>query len=232
MRLEEPSFLALLQDTLRAEYPRVLQEQQVAVVMGAGGMPTSMPAGIQWRYKSRDGDWSVVLQRNSAGLETTRYDDYEAFERRLGELLSALAKLEITVCERLGLRYINELEHDEGRRPSDWKHLLREDLLGMASEEFLEGGDLVHAVQDIRTARGDQTLVVRHGYVSGRDEVNRRQPYYLLDLDHFRQGLRDFEEEALLRESRAFHEVISRVFEMTLQPNMREQMRDEGPVDA
>jgi hypothetical protein len=36
----------------------------------------------------------------------------------------------------------------------------------------------------------------------------------------------------LLRESRAFHEVISRVFEMTLQPNMREQMRDEGPVDA
>jgi uncharacterized protein (TIGR04255 family) len=228
MRFDEPAFQGSLQEALRVEYPRVQQEQQIAVTMGLGGGLVSSPAGAQWRYQDLDGAWSVVLQRNFAGLETSRYDDYEDFEQRLSRLLQALAQHGITVCERLGLRYINEFRHADGARPSDWKILLREDLLGIASEELLDGR-IEHAVQDIRTTRVDGTLVMRHGFVNGGDG---RGPYYLLDLDHFREGPRDYDEEAVLREARTFHETISRVFEMTLQPAMRKHMQDEGPIDA
>jgi uncharacterized protein (TIGR04255 family) len=229
MRFDEPAFQGSLQEALRAEYPRVQQEQQIAVAMAAGGGLASTPAGIQWRYQDLDGRWSVVLQRNFAGLETNGYDDYEDFEQRLSRLLRALAQLGITVSERLGLRYINEFKHADGSRPSDWKVLLRDDLLGIASEELLDG-EIVHAVQDIRTTRVDGTLVMRHGFVNGGDDG--RGPYYLLDLDHFREGPRDFDEEALLNEGRSFHEAISRVFELTLRPAMRQHMRDEGLIDA
>lgn len=227
MRFEDPAFQGSLQEALRAEYPRVQQEQQMAVAVGPGGGLVSTPAGAQWRYQDLDGTWSVVLQRNFAGLETNSYNHYEDFEQRLSRLLRALAQLGITVSERLGLRYINEFTHVEGSRPSDWRVLLREDLLGIASEELLDG-EIVHAVQDIRTTRVDGTLVMRHGFVNG----DGRGPYYLLDLDHFREGPRDYGEEALLREARTFHKAISRVFELTLQPDMRKHMRDEGPIDA
>lgn len=229
MRFEEPALQGSLQEALRGEYPRVQQEQQMAVTVGPGGGLVSTPAGAQWRYQDLDGRWSVVMQRNFAGLETSNYDDFEDFEQRLARLLQVLAQLGITVCERLGLRYINEFRHSDGSHPSDWKALLRDDLLGIASEELLDG-EIVHAVQDIRTTRVDGTLVMRHGFVNVGD--NGRGPYYLLDLDHFREGPRDFDEEALLREARTFHETISRVFEMTLQPAMRKHMQDEGPINA
>ena len=228
MRFDEPAFQASAQEALRGEYPRVQQEQQLAVTVGSGGL-VSTPAGAQWRYRDLEGRWSVVLQRNFVGLETTDYDNFEEFSQRLAPVLRLLEDLDVKVCERLGLRYINEFRHADGVRPEDWKALLREDMLGVASGELL-GGEIAHAVQDIRTNRSDGTLVMRHGFVNS--DGDNRGPYYLLDLDYFREGPQAFDGESVLNQLRTFHDGISHVFEMTLKPAMREHLGDEGPLDA
>src|ERR1700733_8553533 len=86
MRFDEPTFQASVQEALRGAYPRVQQEQQLAVTVGSGGL-VSTPGGAQWRYRDLEGRWSVVLQRNFVGLETTNYDNFEEFSERLAPVL-------------------------------------------------------------------------------------------------------------------------------------------------
>lgn len=228
MRFDDPTFQASVQEMLRSEYPRNQQEQQVAVTLGPGGLISS-PAGAQWRYQDLDGQWSVVLQRNFAGLETNAYESYEIFATRLDGLLDLIEEVHVGVCERVGLRYINEFRHADGATPAAWKALLHEDLLGIAATDLVDG-EIAHAVQDIRAVRGDGTLVMRHGFVNVTDD--RRSPYYLLDLDYFQEGPRPFDRTALLEQFQRYHDEISRVFEATLKPAMREHLGDEGPIDA
>jgi len=227
LRFDEPAFQAKVQDALRADYPRMHQEQQVAVTVGPGGL-VSTPAGVQWRYEDLQAEWSVVLQGNSAGLETKKYRVFEDFAARLAPLLRVLTELGVTVCERLGLRYINEFRHEAAQLPQDWKSLLHEDLLGIAGGD-LWSGQIVHAIQEIRTKRSDGSFVVRHGYVNPDDG---RGSYYLLDLDYFDEEPRSFDEGGILSRLDDYHEEISKAFEMSLKPAMREHLGEEATIDA
>jgi uncharacterized protein (TIGR04255 family) len=226
-RFDESSLQAMIQDTLRSQYPRVQQEQQVAVMLGPNG-PAPTPGGVLWRYQTLEADWSIVVQRNSVGLETTAYSQFEDFERGLGELLGLLEQLGVTVLERVGLRYINEFRHEAVQHPRQWAGLLREQLLGIVGGDELTG-EIVHAIQDIRLTEPDGTLVIRHGYIGPGTGAD---PYYLLDLDYFDEQAHGYDRDDVLGRLRSYHAEISNIFEMSLSDGMRVHLKDQGPIDA
>jgi uncharacterized protein (TIGR04255 family) len=227
-RFEDASFLAAVQDALRDRYPRARQEQQLAVVVGPGG-PVQAPGATLWRYHDLDEAWSVVLQRDSAGLETTQYDRFEPFLERLVELVDVLRDAGIEVTERIGLRYINNLRHPKAKRPADWQPLLNEKLLGIVGGDQLEGAEIFQAIQEIRLTRTDGTFVLRHGYVGG--EAAQNEPYYLVDLDYFDERAKILDRSEIEAQLQDYHEEISRVWEMSLEDPMRQELQDEGAID-
>jgi uncharacterized protein (TIGR04255 family) len=226
-RFEDPAFLAHIHDALRDRYPRPRQEQQLAVVVGPAG-PAQTSGGTLWRYQDLAEEWSVVLQRDSAGLETTRYDQFEPFLERFMELLAVLIEVGVDVTERIGLRYVNELRHPEAYEPGDWRRLIEETLLGIVGGDQLEG-TIDHAIQEIRLARDDGTFVLRHGYVG--EKAAQGNPYYLLDLDYFEERAQSMQSSGIAGILAAYHEEISRVWEMSLKDPMREHLKDEGAID-
>jgi uncharacterized protein (TIGR04255 family) len=222
-RFDDPSFLAKIQDALRERYPRTRQEEQLAIVVGPAG-PVQAPGATLWRYHDLEEEWSVVLQRDSAGLETTKYDQFEPFEDRLLELVDVLQHAGVEVRERLGLRYVNELRHPEVETPADWRTMLNEDLLGIVGGPQLEG-ELSHAVQEIRLTRDDGSFVLRHGYVG---DVPGKAPFYLLDLDYFDERAVRLDRSQVEAQLQGYHNMISKVWEMSLDKPMRQELKDLG----
>jgi len=228
-RFNEPALQATIQEALRSRYPRVQQEQQMALTVGPSG-PVATPGDPLWRYQDLDGAWSVVMQRDAAGLETTAYDRYEDFASHLESVLDLLRELGVGIVERVGLRYINELRHSPARRPDDWAELVRKELLGIVRGSDLRG-DILHAIQDIRLRRPDGTLVIRHGFVGSQSADPSSSPYYLLDLDYFDdERARHLATDQVLEQLRAYHDEISRIFEMTITDDMRRILDDRGPI--
>lgn len=226
-RFEDPTFLAEFQDAVRHRYPLSREERQLGIVVGPGG-PVEIPGGVIWRYHDLERAWSIVLQRDSAGLETTDYDQFESFEERILELVRILRAVGVEVRERLGLRYVNELVHRDVGEPADWRTVLNQELLGIVGGPQLTGR-VAHAIQEIRLEQEDGSFVLRHGYVG---DAKPKDPFYLLDLDYFDEDAQTMDESSVRRQLRSYHDTISEVWEMSLGDQMRKELKDLGAIDV
>src|SRR5688572_2034801 len=106
-RFNERPFLAPFQEAIQAEYPRVAQEQQLAVKVTPKGVEPTGEA--LWRFSARDGAWSAVLGEGGLTLESRRYTSIDDFVARFERLLAAAVEcLGVEERTRLGVRFINE----------------------------------------------------------------------------------------------------------------------------
>jgi uncharacterized protein (TIGR04255 family) len=220
-RFDEPGALARFQDVLKDHYPRSAPEQQVAMTVGPAGA-VSGPAGTSfWRFQGIDDGWSVAIARDFVSLETTAYERFEHFQGRLTEVLDATLALGVTVRERLGLRYVDEIRHPEAERPGDWRELIEERLLGMVGGEEL-GDDVIQALQEIRLREHDGTLTVRHGYLG--KEATGADPFYLLDIDYFDERSQPLVPGQVIEQVNGYHRTIHNLFETAITEKLREYL--------
>jgi uncharacterized protein (TIGR04255 family) len=217
---EQPGFLGPLQQTLKKRYPRAVAEQQVGLTLSPAGASPIPPSQL-WRFRSDDEAWSFVVARDFAALETTAYQRFEDFHQRLDEAFLALAAIEVTNQERLGLRYVNEFSLPDASRPSAWREYLNPELLGMVGGDVL-GEDVIHAIEDIRIRQEDGILVLRHGFVGL--ELAEADPYYLLDFDYFDDRATGFDVSVALDQVSSYHRSIHDVFELSITDLMREHL--------
>jgi uncharacterized protein (TIGR04255 family) len=216
---EATATLAPFQRALADEYPMLQEEQQVAFAINAEGIAAT-PQNKVWRFRTIDGGRSIVLARDFVGLEATNYTMFTEFASDFRRAVAALGALDTPpkVFQRLGLRYLNELRHEEAHKPSDWKPFLNEELLGLVGGDLL--GDAVsQAVQEIRLNDDGVMLIVRHGYFG--PEATDNKPFYLIDLDCFSEATGEVEEDQILDRLREFHERVHNLFELSLTDAMR-----------
>jgi len=215
-RFNERPFLAPFQEALAAEYPRVGQEQQIAVKFSARGVE---PGGeMLWRFGDRDGSWSVVLSEGALTLESRKYTSIDEFVSRFQRVLQAAeTHLGVTERTRLGLRFINELRAPRADTLARWAQLLNPAFVGFAGSGVVEG-DVRHAFHELRTTRADGFLVIRHGLLAGTTveprpgEKPEEGPFYLIDLDYFVEAERELNVEAEAAQLRAYNEAIYQFF--------------------
>jgi uncharacterized protein (TIGR04255 family) len=226
-RFDEPGFLGPVQDALRARYPRSIQEEQFGLVVGPGGV-THAPGGKYWRFQDAEQHWSVVLGRDFVGIETAKYGQYEHLRERFEEVLPVVMRLGVNWRDRVGLRYVNQIRHTEGRTPAGWRELLNPMFLGMVGGDEL-GADVIHAVQEIRLREPDGVLLIRHGLVG--QEASNGEPFYLLDLDYFDETPQLLDLDQLIPQLWRYHNTIHNLFEMTLTDRMRDYLGLEGTIE-
>jgi uncharacterized protein (TIGR04255 family) len=110
---ESPGALSELRERLRADFPVLEEETQLAISMGSGGPPSAQRVP-RHRFVRRDRLMSLTLDREAITLEATQYGGWSPFSRIM---LDALQRLEQVKrpdgIVRVGLRYIDEIRLPE-----------------------------------------------------------------------------------------------------------------------
>lgn len=210
-------------------YPEINPFEQAEVIFtaGPGGANADTKQPQQgWQFKSDDERWTVTLQTSYFSLETSSYVDWDDFRTRFEELLDAVVtqygpKLE----QRVGLRYVDEIERRSAKQPSDWAGLIQPGVLGPLGDPEL--GPSARAAQQIIEFEGpEQTRVtLRHGcepLASGDGTV------YRLDHDCSRQRGRAFESDQILSTLESLHTLALQVFQKAITPELYQELKGDG----
>jgi uncharacterized protein (TIGR04255 family) len=224
---DSPAYLGTFQRQLSSMFPRSGKQQQVGLVIGPAGA-VQTPSTEFWRFTDLNEDWAVGVAQDFVSLEANRYTRFEDFLERFEPLVDTLLALGVSVRERLGLRFVNEIRHSDARLPVDWRRLINGDLLGMVGGEVL-GDDVIHALQDIRLRESDGIIALRHGFIGSPATGNG--PVYSLDLDYFDESTQGLDKAQTLDQIKAFHRVLKDVFETSITDELRSHLvvREELP---
>jgi uncharacterized protein (TIGR04255 family) len=110
--LKIDNFVPDIQEALRrGGYPRFEEEigQEFKLLPGSEAIPQVRNLK-RWIFSSPDKKHCITLTDHFVALETAQYDIFETFVEQFGKILDLLEKkVDLTVCERVGLRYVDLL---------------------------------------------------------------------------------------------------------------------------
>ncbi len=139
----------------------------------------------RYLFRSKDQKWTISLKSSAIAIETKKYVDFQDFFSRLTQILeSAKDLIDSDFFTRVGLRYINEIQIEDG----DLNGWVRDDLvlplvngvLGEAStltsvtQGYIEGGQYT-----FRQAFNNKNV----------DTSKEKFPAYVLDTDYFQENV-------------------------------------------
>lgn len=217
LSIDDAGFVAGFQERIRGQYPILRQERQLGVSVGPSGV-LPQDAGLLWRFETRDPDaWQVTLSQTFVSLSARSYTSRADFLDRFSKILDALSDwLQPSICDRVGVRYIDRLTGADLDRLGE---LLQPQVLGMADSSVeLAGVQLAHALSDSVFRLPDSSeLRARWGvvpadatYDSGLEPVGQRS--WVLDLDHSSSAASEFDPAAIAHQVELFCERIYRFF--------------------
>lgn len=209
--LARAEFIAPFQESLRSKYPVLRVEQGPNVVFN--GAPLPLGAGPTWRLHDKSDTWRVSLAQDFVAIETTSYASRADFYSRWEQVLTAVRTVtELPIYDRQGVRYINRLSGDDlGELPK----LVRPEVLGIASTRF--GATLVHSLSETHFQQDTVNLTARWGILPANATTDPgiaplSEPGWILDLDMFSSGSKDFEVASAVAEAKQFAERIYTFF--------------------
>ncbi len=189
--------------------PHVVHE--VAVDVGPQGIQTSGEPQHGFRLRSQDGAWTLALLPQFFALECTGYTRWTDFNSRFEQLMDAVAlHLKPRLEQRLGLRFVDQLNPDGVQDVQGWASKLDEAVAGPLNHSVL--GPRISALQSmVQFREGDFEAMLRHG-------VTPDSPHYMIDTDCARQGGRLFDKNQILEDTKKLHTLAVQVFQLCLRP--------------
>jgi len=205
-----------LRKAMKKDFPFSALEHTMNLVVTPQGVHQSQ-GNATWRLTDLSKRWSVVVGEDNVTVETRKYSSFEELVTRTVSAIEMVGQaLEISHQTRVGLRYVNEIRHDEGETYKTWTKLLAPDLLGVSRANLL-GGEVEQTIAEARARRSDGSLLIRHGFLKGttiaapNQAPPKQSSFYLLDLDYFNEETEEY--GAGLKERLiAYHSVIYRIF--------------------
>lgn len=215
--------VAGFQEALSSDYPVMRQEQQLPIPLPPG-LQLGLPQGPLWRLTTIDGDWTVVLTRDFAALETSKYVSRMDFLRRLGAVLEALVSANLTpaVTDRIGVRYIDRIAGDDMLK--DLSQLVRTEVLGVGEVELPDGSELLVSASQTHLRVGDMEiranwglLPPNTGLLPGLDSVDVNS--WVFDVDVYAERVKPFSVEDVLSDAERAAEHAYSLFRWAVTPD-------------
>lgn len=203
-----------------------IKQGELSIQFGPGMSPAASQqttVGRGWRLRSADGTRVVALLPTWVTLEMFAYPGWdEGFFPMLESLIQAANDIvEPTFEQRLGLRYINQIRTPEDVRSAEgWAGFIDPTFLSVAAHP--EIGPHVHLTrQQTVLELGDGVACnVNHGF--GPDDDRGGALTYVLDLDVYREGMRDFDPQLICATVTEFNLIALRLFQLATTPELRE----------
>ncbi|MDV6333077.1 TIGR04255 family protein [Asticcacaulis sp. 201] len=185
IKVSERLFIADFQDAIRSFYPIFIEDvSQVMTMLPTGAKLESLPV---WRFFDVTQAWRVSLTQNFLTIETTTYKSRHDFLDKVGFVLGRASEtIKPSHALRIGIRYINHLEHAPDEKPSN---LLREDLC--ATYGSIKSGPTNYMMSEVFLATDVGSLRSKWGFLppnSTHDVENmqpKAAPSSFLDIDAF-----------------------------------------------
>lgn len=222
---EEFSLSALPRIQVVAQAGSSVEAAPPAPVLGTGG---------GWRLSAQDRSWHVNIEPSSVSIEASVYGTWDdQFNPKIKRVLQAVASVARPVIEmRLGLRYVNlvfggALQRGPFRGASEFEGVLEPAVLGIIGDPELR--QYAQVVQGRFSLNFDDIkAIVNHGVVSAESgELG-----YLLDIDVFREGARQYSEEEAAEATGDLHRVALGLFRSLLSPEAVQRMTDTNVSDS
>ena len=213
--IEKPDFIAPFQEALRGVYPVLRQERTKGIVFNVQGIRPATSA-VTWRFKDVDAKWQVSLAPDFVALETTSYSSRKDFFDRLSVVVNALEKhFEPKVVDRIGVRYIDRLV---GPALGEIQKLIRPHMLGILGTAAAGNVEQMINESIFAAQPTGEMILLRHGRVpkdatvdpAAIDPIN--EPSWILDIDMFRSGSREFRAQEITDQARSYAERIYTFF--------------------
>jgi uncharacterized protein (TIGR04255 family) len=138
------TYVPAIQDRFRRKgFPLLSQIEGKSIHMNSGGFREE--AIQQWRFDSADRHSTIILDAGQIMFQTTKYERFEDFCRRLLELYNEVCTVtehdKFGVVQRIGLRYINQVKvMEEGKT---WKDYLQPSFHGLSLKDDVR--NVLHA---------------------------------------------------------------------------------------
>jgi uncharacterized protein (TIGR04255 family) len=210
---------------------RLEQIQQHAMQVQFGPDQTPNPIvsaqGIGWRLIPPDAGWVATVVPGQAALQSTSYEKWEtSFRPLLAALLEATSDVAApSLCQRIGLRYIDRFVEQGARSAGDWADRINPAMLGPLSHELF-APLVITAQQQVELALGGaRRAVLRHGPFP--DGAVRGAISYLLDIDVFDTTSSAFDVKNALATADELNLDALALFQASVCPGYLDELRGE-----
>ncbi len=228
-RLDFPPILAIhnppdrFQADLRHDFP-LLRKEVTEIKIGE----RSVEERVVWMFVSLDEKKVISVSPDYVGVDFngcySTFEEYrELVERVLGGFVEAYDR--ISLINRIGLRYINEIKLPNGSA-LEWKGLINPALLGHLSFRP-EGTRYARIMSQAIEKTEEYDLSLTYGLPNNREfpgEIVRRM--FLLDIDCYRKGVET--EPDVLETLDGFHHAIQGLFEESIEQGLRDILEQGG----
>ena len=220
LRIRQDEAVIGFQEAIRHTYPRYAKQQGMELLITPEGVQ-QQPLGTAalHRFDDSDGVFTAILSSEFIALETRKYTDIDDFVGRIVALAETVQEhYSPDEIQRVGLRFINELRLSAPDPKDEMQDAIAPVLLGAAGSDELV--DVVGGAQQVLELTGDDgRMLVRHGlHPQGGTTVvdaftlanplrpELQQPFYLLDIDAFREGSVRYSIDGIESTLRGFNE--------------------------
>lgn len=218
--------------------PPPVSEMRFEVASGAAPRAFGRQGGL--RRTDRRRRQAVAVTPIGATIETSQYTRFEEFRVFVEEVLGHLAvTVDLPAVERVGIRYIDELDPVDLPQPVDWTDYIAPELLRVSG--FFDHEPLETNTVAVFAPATDQRLVLRYG-VAQAPVVNPGGPlhitrspagsYFLIDIDSGwnapADDLPEFAVDEVLDLLDRLHAPVRDVFEQMLTDKLRDHFKTSG----
>lgn len=156
-------------------------------------------------------------------IELMKYDTYEKLKNEFFKILDLLYEKENFSIRRFGLRYINNINLDEGS-PLNWDGYINSKLLYHL--KILKDNKIISRAFSNLIQQYDDGMMLNFQYgIYNKDFPSRvKEKIYILDFDAFYEGL-IYKDDVKNNFSNA-HSRIEKLFENVITDKLREKMGD------
>jgi uncharacterized protein (TIGR04255 family) len=216
-----------IQVALGSDYPDVAIEDLQQVEFSPAGIKVTGTHQRLFRFRTHEENWTVTVGPESLALETTRYDDFADFIKRWASIMEATVEaLKLQHQERVGLRYVNQLDASEGASRDDLARLVRPELLGIVgSHDTTER--LTKSWQELRFQLDDGACTMQHGYAQRADTG---QWTYTLDFDSYDEAGKPIDLESQARVLERFNHRTYELFSWVVDDELFASFEPEEKV--
>jgi uncharacterized protein (TIGR04255 family) len=214
LAIEQREFVAPFQESLRATYPVLREEQGQELLFGEAGIAVQLKAKLVWRFSDLAGHWRVSLSPEFLALETTHYTSRADFFERFRFIVQSLIQhVSPSQVDRLGVRYIDRII---GTAVDEISLLVRPEVRGILGAPMAR--HVVHSISQSVFAVGEARMTARWGQLPADTTVDvsaiepASEKSWILDLDMARETPMPFEAERVVLEAKSFAERIYTIF--------------------
>jgi uncharacterized protein (TIGR04255 family) len=218
-----------------------VSEMRFEVAGGVASRAFGLQGGL--RRTDRRRRQAVAVTPTSTTIETSQYTRFEEFRAFVEEVVGHLAAtVELPAVERIGIRYIDEVDPIDLAQPVDWSDYIAPELLEVS--RFFDHPPLETNTVAVFAPAAQQQLVLRYGVArapvvnpGGPLHITRSPsgPYFLIDIDSGwnapADDLPEFVAGEVLDLLDQLHAPVRDVFERMITDKLRDHFMTSGGYD-